>query len=104
MEIGNSLSREEVLAIIDKGKNYVVVDIRSCEEFKSNHFNGAINVPLIRLESITKIVHYRNTYILVYCSSGLLSEDATKRLRKMGYKNAYNMGGIYNYTDYIYIE
>ncbi len=104
MEINNYISKEEVLDIIDRGKNYVIVDIRSEEEFKSNHFEGAINVPLLRLESITKRIHYRNTIILVYCSSGLLSDDAAKRLKKMGYKNVYNMGGIYNYTEFIYIE
>ncbi len=104
MKSNDNLSREEILEIINNGKDFVVVDVRSFNEFKSNHFIGAINVPLLNIESITSKVIFKNTYIFVYCASGLLSEDAKKTLRKMGYINAHNMGGIYHYTQYIYIE
>ncbi len=73
-------------------------------EFRSNHIIDSINIPLHNIEKITSIVPLKDTYIFVYCSSGLISEKAQNKLRKIGYKNAYNMGGIYKYTKYIYIE
>lgn len=104
MRIDN-LTRDEILDIIENGKKrYIVVDIRSYNEYKTNRFEGAINIPFLNIETITNQVLFKDTYIFVYCASGVISEDAKKKLRKMGYKNAYNMGGIYNYTQYLYIE
>ncbi len=98
------LSPQDIIEIIETEKDVVVIDIRSEEEFSTNHFIGAINIPLERIESITKFVPFVNTTIFVYCSSGIISEDAKKRILKIGYKKVYNMGGIYKYTNYIYIK
>ncbi len=98
------LSPDEILDIINNDKNCVIVDVRSSYEFKTNHFIGAINIPILTLHSITSRVLNKNTNIFLYCSSGLISEDGKKMLRKLGYKNVYNMGGIYHYTEHLYIE
>ncbi len=102
--MSNELLPDEILEIINNDKNCVIIDVRSNFEFKTNHFIGAINIPLFNLHSITSRVINRNTNIFLYCSSGLISEDGKKMLRKLGYKNVYNMGGIYQYTEHLYLE
>ncbi len=98
------LSTNQILEIIKNDRNHLVVDVRSYNEYKTNHFITAINIPYLNIETIRNIATFKNTYIFLYCSSGLISGEAEKALRKMGYYNAYNMGGIYHYTDYLYIE
>lgn len=95
---------DEIIDIIETDKDCVIIDVRSAYEFKTNHFIGAINIPILNLHAIKKRGINKDTNIFLYCSSGIISEDARKTLRKLGYKNAYNMGGIYLYTDYIYLE
>lgn len=98
------LSRDEILDIIESQKEYIVVDVRTKNEFKTNHFIGSINIPLIEIEKVYNYVSNKNTYIFLYCATGLISEDAKRKLKKLGYSNAHNMGGIYNYSSYLYIE
>ncbi len=98
------LSPKEIMEIINNNRNHLVVDVRTYNEYKTNHFISAINIPFLNIDSIRNIAVYKNTYIFLYCSSGLISEDAKDKLRNMGYFNAYNMGGIYHYTQYLYIE
>lgn len=99
-----NLSKYEILDIIESDKEHIVVDVRTKYEFKTNHFIGSINVPLLNIEKVSDYVSDKNTYIFLYCATGLISEDARKKLKKIGYCNAYNMGGIYNYSEYLYIE
>lgn len=99
-----NLSRDQILDIIESGKECIVVDVRTSFEFKSNHFIGSLNIPLMDIEKVSNYISDRNVYIFLYCATGLISEDAKRKLKKLGYSNAYNMGGIYNYSNYLYIE
>lgn len=101
--MGN-LTHQEMEYIIRNDKDAIVVDVRPFNEFKQCHFIGAINIPLDDIFSINKIVNYKTTNIFLYCASGLLSDDAKYKLEKIGYINVHNMGGIYKWTDYLYIE
>ncbi len=99
-----TLSPEEIIDIINNDKNCVIIDVRDAYDFKTNHFIGAINIPLLRLHSVTSRVMNKNTNIFLYCSSGIISDEGRRTLKKLGYKNVYNMGGIYHYMDYVYLE
>ena len=72
-------------------KGYALVDVRSPEEFRKAHIDGATNIPL---DILTECDHLPQNGIIVYCASGMRSLDATQRLRKMGYKNAQNLGAM----------
>lgn len=98
------LSHLEIEEIIKSNENVVIIDVRSYAEYKSNHIYNAINISLDEINLITRTVYYKDTLIFLYCASGLLSDDAKDILIKMGYKNVYNIGGIYNWTKYIYIK
>lgn len=104
MGLNIRLSKEEMLDIIENESDCLVVDVRSEKDFDSNHFIGAINIPLETIENIKDNVKSKETNIFLYCASGIISDYARIRLSKLGYKNAYNLGGLYKYNDYIYIK
>ena len=81
---------------VDGIRSNVVIDVRTPEEFASEHINGAINIPYDQIEArrsaLDKVKKDEN--ILVYCRSGRRSEIARQSLQKLGFKNVQNGGGI----------
>ena len=77
----------------------IVVDVRSSQEFKEGHIEGAINIPEYKINcNINKVLKEKENEIVLYCSSGIRSKDAYKKLSKLGYKHVYNLyGGLEEY-------
>ncbi|MBP3502988.1 MAG: rhodanese-like domain-containing protein [Clostridia bacterium] len=70
----------------------ILLDVRSRQEFKEGHIDGAINIPLCDVKKeVPKRITDKNKYIIVYCTSGIRSKKAQKILNSMGYKNVYNL-------------
>lgn len=93
-----SIMVDEVYKIsenIDDYKDYVIVDVRSVEEFRSGHIKNSVNVPL---PNINEIDIPKDKNIIVYCRSGNRSLTAAGELQKLGYKKIYNMGGIVDWN------
>jgi phage shock protein E len=71
----------------------VVVDVRTPSEFASGHLPGAINIPL---SDVAKMIPGRfpdrRNAILLHCASGARSEVAKRKLKTLGYTNAFNLG------------
>ena len=89
-----SISMKQVYDIsenMDDYPEYVIVDVRSVEEYRSGHIKNAVNVPL---PNINEIDIPKDKKIIVYCRSGSRSTTAAGELQKLGYKYIYNMGGI----------
>jgi rhodanese-related sulfurtransferase len=70
----------------------VIIDVRTKDEYYNRHIDGAINIPLqdisLKIESIVK---NKNEIIIVYCEHGGRSKKACNKLKKMGYKNVFNL-------------
>lgn len=72
----------------------VWIDVRSAEEFKQGHVNGAINIPYEVIgKEIASITRDVDTDIRVYCRSGRRSGIAKDTLNGLGYQNVINEGG-----------
>ena len=81
---------EEVMQLQNEGA--IVIDVRSPQEFREGHIDGAISIPEYDIKKeIEKIVLDKNKNIVVYCSSGGRSKKAQKVLNKLGYQNVYNV-------------
>ena len=69
------------------------------QEDHMGHIKGAINIPN---ETISNTKPYllpdTDKTILVYCQGGMRAGSAVRKLKRMGYKHAYNMGGITSWT------
>lgn len=75
-----------------KNYNAIIIDVRSNQEFKEGHINGAINIPLCDIKrKISNIIADKNIYIIAYCTSGIRSKKAQDILKSLGYKNVYNL-------------
>ncbi len=71
----------------------MLVDVRSVAEFRGGHLAGAVNVPLDELdERFPKLVADKGRVILLHCQSGMRSGMAQRKLRALGYAEAWNLG------------
>lgn len=87
----------EGVAEYKKTKGAVLLDVRTAEEYRSGHIDGSINLPLDRIHLIENIVKDKSTPLYVHCLSGGRSGQAVSYLKKIGYTNATNIGGISRY-------
>lgn len=81
--------------IMDEREDYIILDVRTQEEFDEAHIDGAILIPdyeiAAKAESVLKD---KDQLILVYCRSGRRSKNAADELVKLGYTNVKEFGGI----------
>jgi len=90
---GGRLDASTFQTKIETEKKYILVDVRSPEEFASNHIKGAVNINInsSEFEEKIKLIDKSNT-ILVYCKSGGRSSKAYNTMQNFGY-NVYELRG-----------
>ena len=75
--------------------NAVLLDVRQADEFDAGHIDGAVLVPHNTIaEKIGAVVLAKNTPVYVYCRSGRRSAIAVEAMRKLGYTNLTDLGGM----------
>ena len=85
----------EAKALMDSEDGYVILDVRTPEEFAAGHIAGAILIPDYEIrEKAESILTDKDQLILVYCRSGRRSKNAASELAKLGYTNIKEFGGI----------
>ena len=73
----------------------LLVDVRTSEEYKTDHLEGAININSETIKYTVKgKIKELDTPIIVYCQSGRRSSESAKILVELGYTKVYDMGGI----------
>ena len=89
------ISAQEAKEIMDSGKDHVIIDARTEEEFATGHIKNAILIPEYEVaERAEQELPDKDALILVYCRSGRRSKIASEELVKLGYSNVYEFGGI----------
>lgn len=90
-----TITPEEVQKLLDSDASFILLDVRTEEEFAESHIEGAVLIPNYDLGSrAAKDLPDKNALIIVYCRSGQRSSVAAKELIAMGYKNVFDLGGI----------
>ena len=81
--------------MMQKEAGYIILDVRTEEEYEEKHIPGAICIPneTIGTEEIEALPD-KNRLIMVYCRSGNRSKKAAEKLVKLGYTNIVEFGGI----------
>lgn len=89
------ISMEEAVTIMEEETEYIILDVRTAEEYSEKHIPGAINIAneSIGTEDIPELPD-KDQLILVYCRSGNRSKQASEKLVKLGYTNIVEIGGI----------
>ena len=86
---------DEAITMMEEGSGYIILDVRTPEEFAEKHIPGAINIPneTIGTTEIPELPD-KDQLILVYCRSGNRSKQASEKLAALGYTNIVEFGGI----------
>ena len=89
------VNMDEAITMMEEGSGYIILDVRTPEEFAEKHIPGAINVAneTISTEEIPELPN-KDQLILVYCRSGNRSKQASEKLVALGYTNIVEFGGI----------
>jgi rhodanese-related sulfurtransferase len=80
----------------------IILDTREKKEFDVSHIKNAYYIGYDKFNSKTVKEKYKNLNdtIIVYCSVGIRSETIGTKLKKMGYKNVFNLyGGIFEWKN-----
>lgn len=71
----------------------ILLDARELEEYNVSHIKNAIYIGYKNFDQ-SKLNHIaKDKKIVVYCSIGYRSEKIGEQLKKMGFKNVYNLYG-----------
>ncbi len=96
-EIYEKITAKEAMEIMkqqDKD-DYVLLDVRTAEEYELGHIAGALLIPHNDLVDRAEIeLADKSKTILLYCRSGNRSATAAKLLKDLGYTAIYDFGGI----------
>lgn len=90
-----NISAEEAKQIMDSEEGYVILDVRTQQEYDESHIPGAILIPNTEIEErAEEILTDKDQLILVYCRSGRRSKMAAEAMAQLGYTNIKEFGGI----------
>ena len=89
------ISMDEAITMMEEESGYIILDVRTPEEFADKHITGAVNIPneTIGTEEIPELPD-KDQLILVYCRSGNRSKQTSEKLAALGYTNVVEFGGI----------
>lgn len=89
------LSPAEAKEIMDSDEVFLLLDVRTQEEFDAQHIEGAVCIPDTELSARKgELPADSDALILVYCRSGRRSAASASLLAEMGYSRVFDFGGI----------
>ena len=90
-----NITAEEAKQIMDSEEGYIILDVRTQEEYEQGHIPGAIVISHEEIaEKAEEVLTDKDQLILVYCRSGRRSKIAAEALVELGYTNIKEFGGI----------
>ena len=90
-----NITAEEAKQLMDTETGYIILDVRTQEEYDESHIPGAIVIPNTEIEArAEQELTDKDQMILVYCRSGRRSKLAAEILVALGYTNIREFGGI----------
>ncbi|MBK1987230.1 hypothetical protein A0J48_006725 [Sphaerospermopsis aphanizomenoides BCCUSP55] len=97
---------QELKQLIDRqDPKFLLIDVRSLDEYEDVHIPGAIFVPLTDIEQGTGIKKIKllmpGHRLITYCSVGKRSNKALELLKESGIEGANVQGGIHEWREKI---
>ena len=90
-----NITAAEAKVLMESQTDYIILDVRSQEEFDQGHIPGAILIPDTEIAARAEtVLTNKDQLILVYCRSGRRSKLASQALVELGYTNIREFGGI----------
>ncbi len=96
-----TITAPEVKARLDKGDDFILVDVREQHEYDICRIEGSVLIPLSEIDSRLGELE-KDTDIVVHCKMGGRSANAQAMLQEVGYTSVLNMeGGIMAWSDLV---
>lgn len=95
------ISRDELKDMMDRGDEFVLVNVLDHESFEDEHICGSINIPVKKIQDATDLIN-RNETVVVHCSGPgcKASEFAADELDRLGFTDVRRFeGGIEEWKD-----
>ncbi len=98
------VSIDDVKVKLDRGEQFLLVDVREESEYAKDHLPGAVHLGKGIIErDIEERVPELSTPLILYCGGGYRSALAADNLQKMGYTNVLSMdGGIRGWREKLF--
>ena len=89
------IAAEQAKKMMDDADGWILLDVRTQEEFEAQRIAGAMLIPDDEISSrVADEIPDKDALILIYCRSGRRSANAAHEMADMGYTNVYDFGGI----------
>ena len=90
-----NIAPEKANEMMNELEEFVLLDVRSKEEFSEGHIPGAMVIPHEEIsERAEAEIPEKDVPVFVYCRSGRRSKIAAEELVSLGYSEIYEFGGI----------
>ncbi len=89
--VGCTSSKDKEINKIIEDNNYILLDVRTPDEYNQSHIKDAINIPYDSIDENIELD--KSKKIMVYCKSGKRSNIAYNKLTNLGY-DVYDMGAF----------
>lgn len=91
-----TITMDEAAKVFATKGDYIILDVRTADEYKDGHIPGAVNLANedINENTVKSVLPQKEQRIYVYCRSGRRSQQAAEKLVAMKYTNVVNIGGI----------
>ncbi len=92
----NEISAEALQSKIEKGEDFILIDVREIEEFEQSRIPGSKLIPksfFLDLTVLTELPHDKE--IILHCRSGIRSAQCLEVIQRNGFTNSRHLrGGI----------
>ena len=86
------VNSKQVSSMLQKDKKWIVLDVRTADEFNSGHIKGAVNIDIRQPDAFSKIDKLnKNAKYIVHCRTNHRSGMAVEHMLQSGFKNIYQM-------------
>lgn len=90
-----TITPEEAQQMLQDQPDAILLDVRTQEEYDTQHIEGATLLTDSDIASrAADVLPDKDAVILVYCRSGRRSAASSQQLAELGYTNVYDFGGI----------
>lgn len=90
-----TMTTQELQNKLNAKENFVLLDVRTQEEYNAGYIAGAILLPYDEINAkATIVLPDKEKEIVLYCRSGRRSAIAKKSLLDLGYQKVVDFGGV----------
>lgn len=94
-----TITAGEAKTIMDSESGFIILDVRTQQEYNEGHVENALLIPDYELEArAEEELPDKSQQILVYCRSGRRSALAAEKLVALGYTDVKDFGGIIDWS------